>query len=151
MSGGAWEQERPVGCVCVEKRGEKGSRVFQCPTWIQKQRTTSPQEVSCGAPSPSQVQCFQLMGTVTVPLCRHYWKKPAGGTGPIKGPLRIQDTWPALPDVIDAAFQDKLTKKLFFFSGEWCWQGSLSPPWPLEASPRHFRVLVPWGGGRPSG
>ncbi|XP_077192258.1 matrix metalloproteinase-9 isoform X2 [Paroedura picta] len=49
-----------------------------------------------------------------------YWKKPAG-TGPIKGPLRIQDTWPALPDVVDAAFQDRLTQKLFFFSGQRFW------------------------------
>ncbi|XP_015271990.1 PREDICTED: matrix metalloproteinase-9 [Gekko japonicus] len=55
-----------------------------------------------------------------------YWKKPAAGMGPIKGPLRIQDTWPALPDVVDAAFQDKLTKKLFFFSGQrfWVYQGT---------------------------
>ncbi|XP_054835404.1 matrix metalloproteinase-9 [Eublepharis macularius] len=55
-----------------------------------------------------------------------YWTKPAAGTGPIQGPLRIRDTWPALPNVIDAAFQDKLTKKLFFFSGQrfWVYQGA---------------------------
>lgn len=40
------------------------------------------------------------------------------GAGPLEGPLQIQSTWPTLPDVIDAAFQDPLTKKLFFFSGE---------------------------------
>ncbi|XP_061486156.1 matrix metalloproteinase-9 [Rhineura floridana] len=54
-----------------------------------------------------------------------YWKKPASGAGAIVGPLRIQDTWPALPNVIDAAFQDSQTKKVFFFSGRrfWVYQG----------------------------
>uniref|UniRef100_A0ACB8F7L1 Uncharacterized protein n=1 Tax=Sphaerodactylus townsendi TaxID=933632 RepID=A0ACB8F7L1_9SAUR len=50
-----------------------------------------------------------------------YWKKLVAEKGLIKGPLRIQDTWPGLPDVIDAAFQDKQTKKLFFFSGQRFW------------------------------
>uniref|UniRef100_A0A670ZSK4 Matrix metalloproteinase-9 n=1 Tax=Pseudonaja textilis TaxID=8673 RepID=A0A670ZSK4_PSETE len=50
-----------------------------------------------------------------------YWRMSGTGAGPLEGPLRIQSTWPALPDVIDAAFQDPLTKKLFFFSGERFW------------------------------
>ncbi|XP_063003578.1 matrix metalloproteinase-9 [Elgaria multicarinata webbii] len=55
-----------------------------------------------------------------------YWRKPASGAARIEGPLRIQDAWPALPDVIDAALQDSLTKKTFFFSGQrfWVYQGT---------------------------
>ncbi|XP_053250779.1 matrix metalloproteinase-9 [Podarcis raffonei] len=55
-----------------------------------------------------------------------YWKKPVSGTGAIVGPLRIQDSWPALPDVIDAAIQDAQTKKTYFFSGRrfWVYQGA---------------------------
>ncbi|KAF7235808.1 Matrix metalloproteinase-9 [Varanus komodoensis] len=55
-----------------------------------------------------------------------YWRKPSAGAARIQGPLRIRDTWPALPDLIDAAFQDPLTKKLFFFSGRrfWTYRGT---------------------------
>ncbi|XP_042318234.1 matrix metalloproteinase-9 [Sceloporus undulatus] len=55
-----------------------------------------------------------------------YWRKLATGSESIEGPLRIQDTWPEVPKVIDAAFQDRLTKKVFFFSGQrfWVYQGT---------------------------
>uniref|UniRef100_A0A8C5R691 Matrix metalloproteinase-9 n=1 Tax=Leptobrachium leishanense TaxID=445787 RepID=A0A8C5R691_9ANUR len=51
-----------------------------------------------------------------------YWKVPAKSQGPPKAPLRIADTWPALPDNIDTAFQDPATKKIFFFAGRKFWQ-----------------------------
>lgn len=35
----------------------------------------------------------------------------------LKGPYPMADMWPALPAVIDAAFEDHLTKKVYFFSG----------------------------------
>lgn len=50
-----------------------------------------------------------------------YWKKSASGAETIQGPFWIRNTWPALPDHIDAAFQDPLTKKIFFFSGQRFW------------------------------
>uniref|UniRef100_A0A8D0H4E8 Matrix metalloproteinase-9 n=2 Tax=Sphenodon punctatus TaxID=8508 RepID=A0A8D0H4E8_SPHPU len=50
-----------------------------------------------------------------------YWKRSASRSGAIQGPIRIADTWPALPAVIDTAFQDTLTKRLFFFSGRRVW------------------------------
>nr|XP_033770880.1 matrix metalloproteinase-9 [Geotrypetes seraphini] len=50
-----------------------------------------------------------------------YWKISAVGQGAIKGPLQISDAWPALPATIDTAFEDLLTKKLFFFSGRSFW------------------------------
>ncbi|XP_075033821.1 matrix metalloproteinase-9 [Mixophyes fleayi] len=49
-----------------------------------------------------------------------YWKLPANG--PPKSPIRISDTWPALPSNIDTAFQDPKSKKIFFFSGRKFWQ-----------------------------
>lgn len=36
----------------------------------------------------------------------------------VMGPLSISERWPALPAVIDTAFEDLLTKKLYFFSGK---------------------------------
>ncbi|XP_041861112.1 matrix metalloproteinase-9 [Melanotaenia boesemani] len=51
----------------------------------------------------------------------HYWKVPStGGAGP-KGPFSVSERWPALPAVIDSAFEDVLTKKLYFFSGTRFW------------------------------
>uniref|UniRef100_A0A8C4SIC9 Matrix metallopeptidase 9 n=1 Tax=Erpetoichthys calabaricus TaxID=27687 RepID=A0A8C4SIC9_ERPCA len=50
---------------------------------------------------------------------RLYWKLKAKSN--IKGPYRIQETWPALPNVIDTAFEDLLTKKIYFFSGRRFW------------------------------
>uniref|UniRef100_A0AAX7U958 Matrix metalloproteinase-9 n=1 Tax=Astatotilapia calliptera TaxID=8154 RepID=A0AAX7U958_ASTCA len=37
------------------------------------------------------------------------------------GPFSISNKWPALPAVIDSAFEDSLTKKLYFFSGSRFW------------------------------
>ncbi|XP_070600473.1 matrix metalloproteinase-9-like [Erythrolamprus reginae] len=82
-----------------------------------------------------QVETFNGVGEIQKVL--HFFKdgqyrKLSGtGLGPwkadsLEGPLQIQSTWPALPDVIDAAFQDPLTKRLFFFSGQsfWVYQGA---------------------------
>ncbi|KAJ6655560.1 hypothetical protein lerEdw1_005031 [Lerista edwardsae] len=55
-----------------------------------------------------------------------YWKKSARGAGTLEGPFWIRDTWPALPGRIDAAFQDPLTRRIFFFAGQrfWVYQGA---------------------------
>ncbi|XP_070600472.1 matrix metalloproteinase-9-like [Erythrolamprus reginae] len=82
-----------------------------------------------------QVETFNGVGEIQKALHffkdGQYWKMSGTGLGPrkvdlLEGPLRIQSTWPALPDVIDAAFQDPLTKRLFFFSGQsfWVYQGA---------------------------
>uniref|UniRef100_A0AAX7VI60 Matrix metalloproteinase-9 n=1 Tax=Astatotilapia calliptera TaxID=8154 RepID=A0AAX7VI60_ASTCA len=44
----------------------------------------------------------------------HYWKMSGSSNA---GPFSISNKWPALPAVIDSAFEDSLTKKLYFFSG----------------------------------
>ncbi|XP_053309735.1 matrix metalloproteinase-9 [Spea bombifrons] len=51
-----------------------------------------------------------------------YWKMSAKDKRPPKTPLRITDTWSALPPNIDSAFQDPTSKKIFFFAGRKFWQ-----------------------------
>ncbi len=48
---------------------------------------------------------------------RNYWKMPSRSDAGPKGPFAVSERWPALPAVIDSAFEDLLTKKLYFFSG----------------------------------
>ncbi|KAF3696812.1 Matrix metalloproteinase-9 [Channa argus] len=50
-----------------------------------------------------------------------YWKKSSRNAGVVSGPFPISERWPALPAVIDTAFEDLLTKKLYFFSGTRFW------------------------------
>uniref|UniRef100_A0A3Q4AFX9 Matrix metalloproteinase-9 n=1 Tax=Mola mola TaxID=94237 RepID=A0A3Q4AFX9_MOLML len=51
----------------------------------------------------------------------NYWKMPGKNDAEPKGPFAISEKWPALPAVIDSAFEDLLTKKLYFFSGTRFW------------------------------
>uniref|UniRef100_A0A669D5L0 Matrix metalloproteinase-9 n=1 Tax=Oreochromis niloticus TaxID=8128 RepID=A0A669D5L0_ORENI len=51
----------------------------------------------------------------------HYWKTSGSSNAELKGPFTISNKWPALPAVIDSAFEDSLTKKLYFFSGTRFW------------------------------
>ncbi|XP_044517322.1 matrix metalloproteinase-9 [Gracilinanus agilis] len=50
-----------------------------------------------------------------------YWRAPLGSEGRTQGPFFIANTWSALPRKLDSAFEDPLTKKLFFFSGKRVW------------------------------
>ncbi|KAM9527920.1 matrix metalloproteinase-9 [Guaruba guarouba] len=50
-----------------------------------------------------------------------YWTLSSFWDLGIQGAFSIEDTWPGLPAVIDAAFQDVLTKRVFFFSGRQFW------------------------------
>uniref|UniRef100_A0A8C6PUS4 Matrix metalloproteinase-9 n=1 Tax=Nothobranchius furzeri TaxID=105023 RepID=A0A8C6PUS4_NOTFU len=60
-------------------------------------------------------------GLIYMLINRHYWKVPSRGDARHKGPLSISESWPALPAVIDSAFEDVLTKKIYFFSGTRFW------------------------------
>lgn len=42
---------------------------------------------------------------------------PSKSNAGLKGPHVISEKWPQLPAVIDAAFEDIVTKKIYFFSG----------------------------------
>lgn len=49
---------------------------------------------------------------------RRYWRfSEAQGRRQVQGPFLIRDTWSELPSKLDSAFQEPLTKKIFFFSG----------------------------------
>lgn len=49
-----------------------------------------------------------------------YWKL-SSKQGKLMGPFRITEKWSKLPAVIDSAFEDVLTKKVYFFSGQQFW------------------------------
>uniref|UniRef100_A0A671YT93 Matrix metalloproteinase-9 n=1 Tax=Sparus aurata TaxID=8175 RepID=A0A671YT93_SPAAU len=51
----------------------------------------------------------------------NYWKTSSTSDAGPKGPFSVSQKWPALPAVIDSAFEDVLTKKLYFFSGTRFW------------------------------
>lgn len=42
---------------------------------------------------------------------------PSKSNAGVKGPYAISEKWPQLPAVIDAAFEDTVTKQIYFFSG----------------------------------
>ncbi|XP_007533116.1 matrix metalloproteinase-9 [Erinaceus europaeus] len=50
-----------------------------------------------------------------------YWHFSEGKGRRVQGPFLIKDTWPALPTKLDSAFEEPLTKKVFFFSGRQVW------------------------------
>ncbi|XP_006002447.1 matrix metalloproteinase-9 [Latimeria chalumnae] len=50
-----------------------------------------------------------------------YWKTSDQKKNVIEGPFVTSNTWPALPTVIDTAFEDHPTKKIYFFSGRQFW------------------------------
>ncbi|EHB05312.1 Matrix metalloproteinase-9 [Heterocephalus glaber] len=50
-----------------------------------------------------------------------YWRFSEGRRRQLQGPFLIADTWPALPARLDSAFEEPLSKKIFFFSGRQVW------------------------------
>uniref|UniRef100_A0A8C7PBC4 Matrix metalloproteinase-9 n=1 Tax=Oncorhynchus mykiss TaxID=8022 RepID=A0A8C7PBC4_ONCMY len=50
-----------------------------------------------------------------------YWRLSSKTEGGLKGPFSMSERWPALPAVIDTAFEDLVTKKIYFFSGTRFW------------------------------
>lgn len=50
---------------------------------------------------------------------RHYWK--ISSKGERKGPFLISEKWPGLPATINSAFEEPLTKKMYFFADKQFW------------------------------
>ncbi|XP_037357397.1 matrix metalloproteinase-9-like, partial [Talpa occidentalis] len=50
-----------------------------------------------------------------------YWRLPEGSGRQVQGPFLIRSTWPALPAKLDSAFEDPLTRRIYFFSGRQVW------------------------------
>uniref|UniRef100_A0A087X893 Matrix metalloproteinase-9 n=1 Tax=Poecilia formosa TaxID=48698 RepID=A0A087X893_POEFO len=64
-----------------------------------------------------------------------FWKVPSKGDEGRKGPFSISQSWPALPAVIDSAFEDVQTKNIYFFSGSRFWVNtgsSVLGPYSIE-------------------
>uniref|UniRef100_A0A3P9A308 Matrix metalloproteinase-9 n=1 Tax=Esox lucius TaxID=8010 RepID=A0A3P9A308_ESOLU len=50
-----------------------------------------------------------------------YWRLSDKTDSGMEGPFSMSKKWPALPAVIDTAFEDLITKKIYFFSGTRFW------------------------------
>ncbi|KAG9329750.1 hypothetical protein JZ751_023725 [Albula glossodonta] len=68
----------------------------------------------------------EIQGELHLFKAGQYWKVSPKSGGKVTGPYRTAERWPALPTSIDSAFQDHLTKKIYFFSGRrvWVYTGS---------------------------
>ena len=61
--------------------------------------------------------CSRFSASRSLFSSRRYWRLSESGGRRLQGPFLIKNTWPALPRKLDSAFEDPLTKKIFFFSG----------------------------------
>ncbi|XP_038606275.1 matrix metalloproteinase-9 [Tachyglossus aculeatus] len=106
-------------------------------------RPTAPPTGRPAPPSPADDVCsvsvFDALADIGGRL--HFfkdgrlWRASPRGRGPVEGPWLLSDVWPALPPRLDAAFEDPLTKNIFFFSGGqyWVYAGRTAlGPWRLE-------------------
>ncbi|XP_069845982.1 matrix metalloproteinase-9 [Dipodomys merriami] len=112
------------------------------------------------ADDPCQVHIFDAIAEIGSVLHffkeGRYWRLTSAGGRRLQGPFRIADTWPALPARLDSAFEDPLSKKIFFFSGRhvWVYSGaSVLGPRRLDKlglGPEVARVagVLPRGGGK---
>ncbi|XP_018602440.1 matrix metalloproteinase-9 [Scleropages formosus] len=84
--------------------------------------TTVPIHPSSDACQVDKFDCItEIKGELHLFKDGQYWRMSSERDGDIQGPYRISERWPALPDTIDAAFEDLLTKKIYFFSGRRFW------------------------------
>lgn len=74
---------------------------------------------------------------------------PSNSNAGLKGPHVISEKWSQLPAVIDAAFQDIVTKKIYFFSGIPISSCRLMPVEPKEQVT--FMMIVSCSKGPDSG
>ncbi|XP_004687492.1 PREDICTED: matrix metalloproteinase-9 [Condylura cristata] len=85
-----------------------------------------------------------------------YWRLSEGSGHQVQGPFLIKSTWPALPAKLDSAFEDPLSKKIFFFSERQVWMytgASVLGPRRLDKlglGPQVAQVTgaLPRGGGK---
>ncbi|NP_001104772.1 matrix metalloproteinase-9 precursor [Equus caballus] len=85
-----------------------------------------------------------------------YWRLLEGKGRGVQGPFLIRDTWPMLPPKLDSAFEEPLTKKIFFFSGRQVWvytgKSALGPrrldKLGLGADVAQITGALPRGGGK---
>ncbi|KAM6164610.1 matrix metalloproteinase-9 [Rhynchocyon petersi] len=88
--------------------------------------SSAPSEPLDPADDPCNVDIFDAIAVIKDRLHffenGRYWQFSENRRGrQLKGPFLISDTWPALPPKLESAFEDPLTKKVFFFSGRQVW------------------------------
>nr|XP_017508908.1 matrix metalloproteinase-9 [Manis javanica] len=91
--------------------------------------TAGPSEAPTVSIDPAEDACNVNIFDAITEIGKHlhffkdgrYWRFSEGKRRGVQGPFRITDTWPALPRKLDSAFEDPLTKKIFFFSGRQVW------------------------------
>ena len=100
---------RRSGTACISSRlGEGRGRAVVGGAW-RRGLPVSPRPLAVG----SRLSAPPLL--LRVP--RKYWRLSERGGRRVQGPFLVKRTWPALPGKLDSAFEDPLTKKIFFFSG----------------------------------
>lgn len=75
--------------------------------------------ISPGLLGGTRLCLVEVVRAVVFPS-RKYWTHSSFWKSGTQGAFSIADSWPGLPAVIDSAFQDVLTKRVFFFAGEPC-------------------------------
>lgn len=97
------------------------------PTGKPIKTTTSPTTAHPVDPSADacEVEIFdaitEIQGKLHFFKDGQYWKMSGKSHKDLKGPYPMAEMWPDLPAVIDTAFEDQLTKKVYFFSGNRFW------------------------------
>nr|XP_029521154.1 matrix metalloproteinase-9-like [Oncorhynchus nerka] len=89
--------------------------------------------------SPCQINIFDTITEIDGDLHffkdGQYWRMSSKTDGGLEGPFSMSKRWPAVPVVVDTAFEDLATKKIYFFSGTrfWVYTGqSLLGPRSIE-------------------
>ncbi|CAB1335913.1 unnamed protein product [Coregonus sp. 'balchen'] len=91
--------------------------------------TTKPTTTTTHPVDPSQDPCqinkfdtiTEIDGDLHFFKDGQYWRLSSKTDGGLKGPFSMSERWPALPAIIDTAFEDLVTKKIYFFSGTRFW------------------------------
>ncbi|GAA6106096.1 matrix metalloproteinase-9-like [Tachysurus ichikawai] len=52
----------------------------------------------------------------------YYWTSSNRGNRERKGPFMVSERWPGLPAKLDTAFEDPITKQMYFFEGTQFWE-----------------------------
>uniref|UniRef100_A0AAZ3SWZ1 Matrix metalloproteinase-14 n=1 Tax=Oncorhynchus tshawytscha TaxID=74940 RepID=A0AAZ3SWZ1_ONCTS len=108
-------------------------------TTTTKSTTTTTTHPVDPSQSPCQINKFDTITEIDGDLHffkdGQYWRMSSKTDGGPEGPFSMSKRWPAVPVVVDTAFEDLATKKIYFFSGTrfWVYTGqSLLGPHSIE-------------------
>ncbi|KAB5567435.1 hypothetical protein PHYPO_G00232710 [Pangasianodon hypophthalmus] len=108
--------------VSTPKPTKKTPKTTPSPT-----STTTPSVYTPVDPSvdPCKVDKFDVITEIQGELHffkdGYYWKSSNRGNREHKGPFLVSERWPSLPAKLDTAFEDPLTKKMYFFADTSFW------------------------------